>query len=269
MASGRMQYLSTALNRLTEFSFVINNDPQDWEREGNPCYDRPAKNLYLLHGLTGIDTDWLWGGGNAHQAAKRFNLNIFMPTCGNNFYLDRPGKGSAYGSFVGAEFVDYTRRTFGLSAARADTLVGGLSMGGFGALHTAFAYPETFSGCIALSSANPTEPAAPDGSDNPLDRYDLAFHREVFGPDGDLRATEKNPKVRLDRLLETGKPLPRLYVACGTEDELIWINRRYRDHFQPRLAEFRYEEGPGIHSWDFWTEYLFRGLRWMLEETSQ
>lgn len=266
MAMGRIQYLSESLNRLTEFSFVLNNDVRPEDAAGNPYYDRPAKNLYLLHGLTGIDTDWVWGGGNANYISRQFNLNVFMPTCGNNFYLDRPGAGNAYGTFVGEEFVDYTRKLFRLSRERENNYVAGLSMGGFGTLQTVFTYPETFCGAIALSSANPTEPMHPDGLDDPMLRYDRAFHEEIFGAEPELSKTLKNPKVRAEQAIAAGKPLPKLYIACGTEDDLIYINRGFRDFFQPRLRSFRYEEGPGIHDWRFWTEYIVRGLEWMLND---
>jgi S-formylglutathione hydrolase FrmB len=39
---------------------------------------------------------------------------------------------------------DYIRKTFGLCCAKEDTFISGLSMGGFGALHTGLAYPDTF-----------------------------------------------------------------------------------------------------------------------------
>ena len=265
MAMGRIQYLSQTLNRITEFSFVLNNELRPEDTAGNPCYDRPAKNLYLLHGLTGIDTDWVWGGGNANYVARQFNLNVFMPTCGNNFYLDRPGDGNAYGTFVGQEFVDYTQKLFHLSAKREDNLIGGLSMGGFGTLNTVFAYPERFFAAIALSSPNPTDPQHPEGLDNPLLRYNRAFHEEIFGTDPRLAESDKNPKVRAQQAIDAGKPLPRLYVACGTEDELIYVSRDFRDFFAPRLRSFRFEEGPGAHEWRFWSDYLVRALTWIFQ----
>lgn len=49
--------------------------------------------------------------------------------------------------------MDYVRRVFRLAKDGSETYIMGLSMGGFGALHTAFAYPETFGKVAALSSA--------------------------------------------------------------------------------------------------------------------
>ena len=266
MATGRMQYLSSALNKITEFSFVLPNDLSAQDRAGNPHFLRPVKNLYLLHGLTGIDTDWLWGGGCARELAREYNLNIFMPTCGNNYYIDRPGRGNAYGRFTGKEFVDYTRALFGLSDKREDTLIGGFSMGGYGTLQAAFTYPGTFAGAIALSAANPTVSADPEGRDNPEDRYEAEFYHALFGEQAEAEAGLKNPESRAAQAAGRGEALPRLYLACGTEDALIWINRRYRDHLSKAVPDLRFEEGPGSHDWAFWNDYIRRGLEYLLTE---
>ena len=49
--------------------------------------------------------------------------------------------------------MEFTRRTFPLSSKREDTFIGGLSMGGFGAIVNGLKHPETFGAVCALSSA--------------------------------------------------------------------------------------------------------------------
>ena len=88
MASGRMEFHADSIMQHTNFSFVIPNDFIIEEIKNPRHYDRPTKSLILLHGLTGTDTDWLFGGV-AQEMAKQYNLAIFMPTTGNSFYLDR------------------------------------------------------------------------------------------------------------------------------------------------------------------------------------
>ena len=151
MASGRMEFHADSIMQHANFSFVLPNDVYMEEVKDLRHYDRPPKTLILLHGLTGTDTDWLYGGV-AQEMAIQYNLAVFMPTAGNFFYLDRGYPGGNYGAFVGEEFPAYVRKTFGYCTDREDTLIGGLSMGGYGAIHTAPAYPETFPACIALPS---------------------------------------------------------------------------------------------------------------------
>ena len=54
--------------------------------------------------------------------------------------------------------------------------------------------------------------------------------------------------------------IPLLYMAIGTEDDLLENNREFRDFLVKEGAELIYEEGPGIHDWFFWNEYLDKGL---------
>ncbi|MBQ9157619.1 MAG: acetylesterase [Eubacterium sp.] len=262
MATGRMQFLSESLKRITDFSFVLPNDVKAADQESNPHYGRPAKTLYLLHGFTGTDTDWLWGGGNAHHIADQYNLNVIMPTTGNSWYLDRPGKGNKNCSFIGQELVDYTRKLFGLSDRREDTLIGGFSMGGYGAIHAGFTYPETFSGIIALSSGlvmyqlKEIEPGFAN------EDFDYDYYFRVFG---DLKKAE-DTDINLEHLIlrqkecSDRKSLPDLYLACGTDDFLIDLNHRFADFLEESGINYFYEEGPGDHQWSFWNEYIMRGL---------
>ena len=110
MASGRIH--AQTIMQHANFSFVLPNDVEMAEVREPRHYDRPTRALILLHGLTGTDTDWLYGGV-AQNMAIQYNLAVFMPTAGNNFYLDRGYPGGNWGSFVGEEFPDYIRRVFG------------------------------------------------------------------------------------------------------------------------------------------------------------
>ena len=58
-----------------------------------------------------------------------------------------------YADFIGEEIVDYVRKTFGLAMTPEDTYITGISMGGYGALRTALAHPETFGKVTGQSSA--------------------------------------------------------------------------------------------------------------------
>jgi len=260
MASGRMEFHAETIMQHANFSFVLPNDVNMEEVFDLSNYDRPTKTLILLHGLTGTDTDWLFGGV-AQEMAIQYNLAVFMPTTGNSFYLDRGYPGGNFGSFVGEEFPAYIRSTFGYAQSREDTLIGGLSMGGYGAIHTALAFPETFSACVALSSA--------------LRLYEFAAHEDtsvmpqamiedVFGDVTKLVDSDRNPEVQYRRLKASGAAIPRLYLACGTEDALVRANRQFRDFLKAEGADFAYDEGPGRHNWTFWNSYLPRGLAWAL-----
>lgn len=265
MASGRMEFHALSIMQHANFTFVLPNDVEMPEVRDKRYYDREPYNLILLHGLTGTDTDWLYGG-NAQLMAIQYNLNIFMPTTGNSFYLDKGYTGANYAEFVGRELPEYISKTFGIDMRRDNTMIGGLSMGGYGALHTALAYPEQFSACIALSSALIVrEAAAGDGdAENSVTPPQMLL--DVFGDPARLIESDKNPEVQYAALKKAGAEIPKIYFAIGTEDGLIGTNREFRDFLKAQKADFIYEEGPGVHDWFFWNEYLDRGLSRILSD---
>lgn len=258
MASGRMEFHAQTIMQHTSFSFVLPNDVEMAEVRDPRHYDRPAKALILLHGLTGTDTDWLYGGV-AQDMAIQYNLAVFMPSAGNHFYLDRGYPGGNWGSFVGRELPDYIHDVFGYCGRREDTLIGGLSMGGYGALHTALNYPDRFGGCIALSSALRIRDLAA-GRENGVMPH--AMLRDVFGDPETLTESDRDPEWQYRQL--KNREIPAIYMAIGTEDSLLGANRQFRRFLAEQQADFLYEEGPGGHFWSFWNTYLPRGLEWLL-----
>lgn len=259
-----MRFYSVAQSGQTTFRYVLPNDFPKEMKKGNPNYDRPMKTLYLLHGFSGDDSDWEYNG-MAEDLAGLYNLALVMPAGGNNFYLDRAATGRKYQDFVGRELVEYSRKTFGLSDQRKDTLIGGLSMGGYGAMHTALAYPETFAGAICLSPAliiHEITDRKP-GFDNGVANYE--YYHEVFGDLNGLDRTEAAPEVQYQKNVQAGRENPRLYMAIGTEDFLYQNNQQVRTFFEEQGADFCYEEGPGVHDWKFWNAYIHRGIEWLLK----
>lgn len=264
MALIQGDFYSTALAKLTNYYLVLPNDVFPGMIEGNKHYSRNMKTLYLLHGYSGSARDWLLGS-RAQELAIQYNLAIAMPTGDNSFYLDRKGTGRAYCQHVGKEFIDYTRKTFGLSDRREDTYIGGNSMGGFGAIHTGLAFPETFQSILALSSALIIHDIKnqPEGFTNGMADYE--YYSTVFGDLKQLEHSENNPEQLVRRRKEEGKEIPAIFMACGTEDFLLEQNRSFHTFLKEEQALVTYQEGPGVHDWSFWNEYLEKGIEWFLK----
>lgn len=234
--------------------------------EGNQNYKRPTKALILLHGYSGDCTDWLYNSP-VYDLCLKYNLAIVMPTGGLNFYLDNKATGRQWCSFIGNDLINYLRDTFGLAMKKEDTYIGGLSMGGFGSLHTAFAYPERFEGVIALSSAliiHKLKDMKPDMQDPVMANYE--YYVDTFGDLKEAETSKHNPEVLFLENKEKGITNPRIYMACGSEDFLIEDNRAMRDFLNNNGADLHYIEGPGIHNWDFWNPHIKDGLKYFFGE---
>jgi S-formylglutathione hydrolase FrmB len=224
----------------------------------------PMKTVYLLHGFQGIGSDWAYGT-RIQELSMRYNFAIILPSGENSFYLDDVEKGELFGEFVGRELVDFSRSLFGLSASREDTFIGGYSMGGYGALRNGLKYNDTFGGIIALSSALivKTISQIQPGYANPIANYDY-YHR-VFGEPTKLPGSDKDPEALVESIRKTGVRMPRLYMACGSEDFLIAENREFHEYLKKERIEHRYEEGAGAHNFKFWDEYIEKALVWIRE----
>ena len=92
----------------------------------------------------------------------------------------------------------------------------------------------------------------------------LKMAKDLFGDPDQLVSSDMNPQVQYRNLKESGKEIPFMYLACGTEDDLCGASRAFADFLRAEKADYFYEDGPGKHDWFFWNEYLQRGLRYTL-----
>ena len=259
MAKLQIEYFSNALHRATTFDMVIPNDP--WggvPPEKDAAHSRPMATLFLLHGYTGKAGNWVPDG-----LAEKYNFAIVMPTAENSFYLDGEATGRNYQTMVGEELVDYVRKTFSLAMGPEDTCIAGLSMGGFGALHTGLAYPDRFGKIGALSSALIVHEIAhmKPGGDNGVANY--AYYRTCFGDLETVEERDVNPEVLAHRLKAAGARIPEIYMCCGTEDFLIEKNREMHRFLESEGIAHQYHESKGIHDMVFWQEYIVKIVEWM------
>ncbi len=268
MAHIQLNYFSEALKKITTVQIMVPTDAPKEMVALNPHFQRPAKILYLLHGFSGSSQDWMLSG-MAQNVSGLYNLVIVMPTGDNSFYLNGKGTGRAYQTFAGEELVKYVEGLLGLQIQQEDRFIGGLSMGGFGALHTALAYPDTFGKAFGLSSAlviHDVKNMVPGTTDVIAD-YD--YYVSTFGELTDLEESENNPEVLVRKLKRTGRKIPPFYMACGTEDFLIAQNRAFRDFLENEGADLTYLEDAGIHDWNYWNAHLEPAVEWALKKTEK
>ena len=254
MAYFRIEYYSCALRRTTSFEMMMPNDPR--ENAAPPAV--PMRTLFLLHGYTGKAGNWVPDG-----LAQKYNFAIVMPTAENSFYLNGPATGHAYQTMLGEELVDYVRRTFRLARSARDTYIAGLSMGGFGALHTGLAYPDRFGKIGALSSALIVHEIAgmKPGESNAVANYE--YYRQCFGELDRVLESDNNPETLAHKLKASGKKLPGIYMCCGTEDFLVENNRELHRFLTGEGIKHEYHEAPGHHDMAFWSEHIVKVIDWM------
>lgn len=263
MALGTFDFFSDCLRRCVTFRIILPNDvPEIW-KAGNPHLQRQMKTLVLLHGYSGSCSDWV-NSSLIVDLANKYNLAVICPAGENGFYLDGKETGRKYAAYVGEELIQYARKTFGLSEKAEDTFIGGLSMGGFGAIHTGLQFNHTFSRIFALSSAlivHNVEKMTP-GTDDGIANYD--YYKLMFGEPSELHSSVNNPEELVRRHLKAGDTIPDIYMACGTEDFLLEENHIFRDFLLQNGVRLTYHESSGVHDFVFWNQYLEPAIQWLL-----
>jgi S-formylglutathione hydrolase FrmB len=221
---------------------------------------RSYPTLYLLHGLSDDHTIWLRRTSIERYAAAK-NVAVIMPLVARSFYQDM-ACGPRYWTFVSEELPTLCRQWFPLSAAREDTFVAGLSMGGYGALRLALARPDRFAAAASLSGAldlaRRLREAGKEGSLVSRGEWEGMFGRELAGEGADCDLFALARKVSVS----TG-PKPKLFLCCGTEDALLEENRVFRRHLDAVNLPNIYEESPGQHEWGYWDSQIQRVLDWL------
>jgi len=266
MAFAHFSFYSKVMSRIMEFELALPNDmPEQLAGKDNPAYQRGMKTLILLHGYSGICSDWFISG-NASDLAGMFHAAVVCPSGENSFYTDMKGTGHAYCRYIGEELPEYIARTFGLSNHREDVLIGGYSMGGYGALHIGLTYPDRFCGIMALSSAlimDQLKGIMP-GMNNGFADYD--YYVSVFGNLLNAANTDINPAVQVIKAIANQAALPDIFMACGAQDFLHNENVQFSEFLDSHHVKHAFEEGDGQHNFDYWKPKAISGLRYLLKK---
>ncbi len=251
MAHLKIIFYSNSLIRPVSFEMII---PNDFRME----QPNKIKTLFLLHGYTGAAGNWI-----SEELIRKYNFAVVMPSGENAFYLDGLSTGRKYATFLGQELVEYVRKTFHLALSAEETYIMGMSMGGFGALHTGLAYPENFGKIGALSSALIIHDIAhmTEEDENPVANYH--YYHDCFGDLDTVESSVNNPEVLIKQLKEKDIAIPQMYICCGTEDFLLRNNREFHTFLEENGVSHIYMESAGNHDMIFWSEYAAKIIEWM------
>lgn len=262
MALMTLSFYAPSLRRTVPLTVML---PTDKQLPGQPGYQNaaPYKTLYLLHGAFGSNYDWL-SGTRVRRLAQDANLCVIMPSGDNKFYCDSPISGDMYGQFISEDLVKFVEATFPVSRKREDRFIGGLSMGGFGAIVNGLRHPETF-GAICAMSSGLLKKRVINAVDEP--GRDL-FTRTQFATMFGLKdaADFENSDIDYDKLarrVARRAKKPIFHLCCGTGDSLLEVNHDFRDLLVDLGYDVTYEEWEGEHNWKFWDEAIEKVIAWL------
>jgi S-formylglutathione hydrolase FrmB len=210
--------------------------------------------LILLHGYTGNERNWI-GETNLDRFTRSMNLIIATPQGDSSWYVNRLGDSQGkYEDFISRELIRHLVNRYHVDTTRI--AIGGLSMGGYGALVNGLRHPEVFSFAAGLSAS----------LDVPQNIPDLEKNGRIGLKKSLLLALGGEPSPQWDRYnvfkLAAAIPpsrAPYLYLANGIQDEFAGrrdLYRAFTDTLKNHSVAFEFHESPGRHSMDYWSREI-------------
>ena len=251
-ASGRTEcaaFRSKMLARPVRYCALL---PPSFDRE--PARKYPV--LYWLHGLGGNDQTFVDAGGwtmleQLRDAGRIGEFVVITPDGDTTFYINSRDGRRPYESFFVQEFMPAMEKHYRIRAGRDERAISGVSMGGYGALHIAFAHPQLFVSVSAHSAAliDRVSPAILTGGT-------FRFLNLAFGEPVDVQYWEKNNPLRM---AERGQfPGLKIYFDCGLQDDYGFdAGTRALDRIlNERKIAHEFHLYPGHHDWTYVAQHL-------------
>lgn len=255
MACFQGGFRSLALGMDTHVNVILPYDRYD--EAGNP--GRYDKVLYMLHGLKQNSSAWL-RNSSIERYANYYGYAVVLPEVQRSFYTNME-MGMDYFTYITEELPRAVHGMFKLPVGRENTYVGGLSMGGYGALKCVLSRPDLYAGAMSFSGGL----YAMEYPDMLIKRYYSPSELQaIMGMDLKVR-----PQDDLDHLMRSypaDSPRPKLYLACGTEDFLYQQNLLARDSLKKNGFEVTWEAWEGAHDWKFWDVAAERAMKLFAEK---
>jgi putative tributyrin esterase len=213
-----LRLTSEAMNSVRTYGLLLPSD-----------YDTAARRypvIYLLHGSGQQHATW----GRRTLLDGATGAIVVMPDMDRTRYAGAGGRVDALAeTFVTQELVNEIDSRYRTIATREGRAIGGLSIGGFGAMVLGLHHPDRYSAIGAFSA--------------PLDGL------------GEAAALIDAAQIAFR---------PAIYVGCGVADSLLPASRRFAALLQGHAVVPTYEEGPGAHTWEAW-DWQLRSFLEMLK----
>ncbi len=235
MAVLTVEFRSEILEKSMKIKVIVNESAKP-----------PYPTFYLLHGLSDDESAWT-RQTSLERYAKEYSFLIVMPDGARSWYCD--SKLGMYESYITRDLVRFVDKLFPTRKQAKYRAIGGLSMGGYGAMKLGLKFPKLFGSISSHSGAigymrwaeKVTDiketPVILDGMDvQANDPYELA-----------LKVPEK---IR-----------PNIYFDCGRQDFLYEDNQSFDALLHKNCIPHTYNRFDGAHEWSYWDIHIQDALK--------
>ena len=220
--------------------------------------------LYLLHGYTDNETNWIQMGqmkiitDQAIAKQQAVPMIIVMPDAWDTWYINQYDGKAPYEDMFFEELIPYMEKTYRIRKDKESRAIAGLSMGGYGSFLYSLHHPDMFCACAPLSAAVFSDEVMALRKEQ--SNKDLFYC--LYGPDD--KHWEKNSVLKI--LSEWDKenlPRVRYYIDCGDDDGLLVGNFEVHRIMQEKGIRHEFRVRNGGHTWTYWRTALPKVLKFV------
>ena len=203
--------------------------------------------LYMLHGRGGSYAEWA-NYGLLDKATSLIEANVIqpflivLPQGDQEYWVDHANNGPRWGAYVARDLVAEVDSHFRTLASREKRAVGGVSMGGCGALQIAMNFSDVFGIVGAHSPALRTRDTAPD----------------YFG---DQAWFDTHSPVPLFKAHPDRARTLKLRIDMGAQDTWSPAAEAFHQQLVAEGVPHTWLSRSGGHSGDYWTSHVDEYLR--------
>lgn len=233
----QVSFYSQALGRVTTYLA--------WLPPGYATSGERYPTLYLLHGVGSAEAygvgEWL-GYALTEDLDRMLALGLIepmivvLPDGEQGYWMNHADGGPQWADFVAADLVRHVDASFRTDATREKRAIGGLSMGGHGAVQIAYNHPDLFSAAGAHSPTVRSYETSPEFFGDPA-------HFAQYDPVSLARGTSAAAQVLT-------------WIDVGAEDTWRAGARALRDTLTLAGAPVEYRVLEGEHEGWYWKHYL-------------
>jgi len=221
--------------------------------------------LYYFHGLGDNAQMFLHSGGfdlvqELWDRRQMGGFIIVSPAGYASFFMNSHDGRFRYDDFFLREFIPSIENRYRIAARRESRGIGGISMGGYGALRMAFLHPQLFGSVSAHSAALMERLPAVSVSNSP-ESGRLQLLGDVFGSPPDRLFWERNNPLQIARTAQLAGM--KIYFDCGSGDDYGFEAgaQALHDLLVSRRIPHEFHLYPGGHNWSYFVGHLPDSLR--------
>lgn len=255
--------ISKVLNRNVAYTVYL---PADYA-----ISERTYPVVYLLHGLSGDNTQWLqWGEINryADKAIAEGTIPpmiLVMPDAGRSWYMNSYNGSVKYEEFFIKEFIPAVEKAYRIKKERAYRGIAGLSMGGYGTLMYSLKYPDLFAAAAPLSAGVYDDDEIIEMSDSDWKRiYGQVLDTTLKGRLRLNKAWADNSILQLIKGKSTDDlSKVRYWIDCGDDDFLTKGNCLLHLALAQKKVPHEFRMRDGAHNWTYWRAGITDALKFI------